>query len=316
VTVADRYLAIATGIYIGGAVTVLDALTGQEIWKKEFPDAEATNPTTIAHGHLYFSIHNRGTTLYSLDLRNGSETFSTTLYTEWRKCLAPLVVNDFLYQRGTEDRGLYGFSAATAARRWHNTLIPLQISSTWGPAYANGTVFTWAHGNLMAFDAVTGEDLWIVYTNGNDTVGSKPIPVIAQKIALGTDLSGLLYAIDLAEHNVRWQVDASYYNARPAVDGETVYVFRRQNNTLEERNLNTGELLWSYTSDGNWLHAPVLTSKYLYASNDNGKTYVFDRESHEIVWETDHSGWLIVANGFLYIVDQNTHLFAFRAQVP
>jgi hypothetical protein len=45
-------------------------------------------------------------------------------------------------------------------------------------------------------------------------------------------------------------------------------------------------------------------------------TYVFDRETREVVWDTGHGGAVVPAGGFLYIVENTGDVYAFRAQEP
>jgi outer membrane protein assembly factor BamB len=74
-------------------------------------------------------------------------------------------------------------------------------------------------------------------------------------------------------------------------------------------------VLWSFVGDAKLRYAPVIAGNYVYVTT-GANTYVLDRTTHEVVWQTGHGGWLTIANGFLYIVQSDMTLYAYRAQEP
>jgi len=68
---------------------------------------------------------------------------------------------------------------------------------------------------------------------------------------------------------------------------------------------------------------PIVTQNYIYLASSGrpNKTYVLDRTTHEVVWETDGGSYLTVANGYLYTITSPDFPFtrtlrAFQAQEP
>ena len=88
-------------------------------------------------------------------------------------------------------------------------------------------------------------------------------------------------------------------------------------------NLATGAELWHFTANGPLLSAPVVAGKYIYVASAS-RTYVLNRLTHELEWDTGTGGILSVANGYLFIAKTPNPatdsgpatLHAYRAQEP
>jgi len=89
-------------------------------------------------------------------------------------------------------------------------------------------------------------------------------------------------------------------------------------------NLYSGAELWRFTADGPLLAAPVVAGKYVYVASTT-HTYVLNRQTHRVEWDTPTGGILSIANGYLFIAEtiydtidnpQKAILHAFRAQEP
>ena len=73
--------------------------------------------------------------------------------------------------------------------------------------------------------------------------------------------------------------------------------------------------LWTFTGNEPLAYAPVVAGNYLYVASAT-TTYVVNRTTHQLVWQSAQGGTLAVANGFLYVATPDTRLHAFRAQEP
>src|SRR5262249_36391807 len=113
---------------------------------------------------------------------------------------------------------LYALDAATGALRWSSGAV-------WGnssPAVANGVVYIGSFdGNVYAFDAVTGDQLWS-YTTG-DGVQSSPAVANGEGHLGSTD--GNVYALDAVTGVKLWShTTGGVWEASPAVVNGTVYI--------------------------------------------------------------------------------------------
>jgi len=88
-------------------------------------------------------------------------------------------------------------------------------------------------------------------------------------------------------------------------------------------NLYSGAELWRFTADGPLLAAPIIAGKYVNVASA-AHTYVFNRQTHALEWDTAIGGTLSLANGYLFIAEglypadvaSTAVLHAYRAQEP
>jgi len=72
---------------------------------------------------------------------------------------------------------------------------------------------------------------------------------------------------------------------------------------------------WSFGGNGDLTHAPAVAGSYVYVASE-ANTYVLNRTTRQIAWQSDHGGWLAVADGFLIIAQTEKRICAYRAQEP
>jgi outer membrane protein assembly factor BamB len=187
------------------------------------------------------------------------------------------------------------------------------------PAYRDGIVHSIGNGNYRAINAKTGGVVWSLEFDPYFSGSYSPMVVISDHTAVIFKQSPKqVMAIDTSTHQVLWTANIIHYYggiAWHAVADSTVYAV---NGYLEVFDLANGNPLWSFAGDERLSFNPVVTQKYVIVSS-SANTYVLDRVSHQLVWQTNYGGWLTVANGFLYISSTNymtTTLYAYRAQEP
>jgi hypothetical protein len=326
-SVTDGVLATVEHV-AGGANDVivgLDAHSGRTLWRKTIPGETIYNPPAIANGSVYFQTccsapNYFDTQLHSLDLRTGATNWDMALYLSGTQSslYPPLLVGDTLYAYATSFGSgaiyaptLYALNSVSGQLKWLQTI---NFKDNSAPAYARNSLYTWQADTFTVLNPTDGSRVWelkLANTVYNDTMNT--VPVISGNSAVLTS-HPRLYVIDLPSHTARWSTNSGDYGETiPAVADGRVYAFNQA--ALEERSLADGTLSWSYTAPQAFIHAPVLTSKYLYAATAS-HTYVFDRGTHRLVWQTDQGGWLALANGYLYIATTDQRIFAYQAQQP
>lgn len=137
-------------------------------------------------------------------------------------------------------------------------------------------------GNVYAFDAQDGEQLW-QFTAG-DKVWSTP--VIRDGVVYFGSQDHNVYAIYLADGRKKWQLKTGGVVAgRPLLFGDLVVVgaFDRK---LYGISAEDGKLRWSFPG-GNWFWAgPVADEGTIFAPSMDGNIYALDREGN-LRWKHD-----------------------------
>jgi Tol biopolymer transport system component/outer membrane protein assembly factor BamB len=312
IAVADGIVVASNDSRLGeAAVMAFEAATGREIWRRPFSDKYSVNPPSIAHGAVYFQEgnHSEDSYLFCLDLYTGVQHWQAPFGTQWERYLAPIIVGDAVYMNAGYYGGMYGFRAGSGQQLW---FTGLEQYDKWTPAYADGNLYTWVGGTFRAHTPVTGEILWSLELGPGSEYCGDTTPVLAEQTAV---VAGCveLDAVNLSTHNVRWTKSGNYAATIPAVvDGE---IYALNGGTLEAQRLSDGALLWGFAGDGNLKNAPVVAGGYVYIASE-ANTYVLNRTTHQVEWQTDHGGWLAIADGFLYIAQPDKTMYAYRAQEP
>jgi Tol biopolymer transport system component len=319
IAVSDGVLVVSSDkLGESGGILAFDAATGQTLWRHDYSYIYTINPASISHGRVYFQVSNisMGSKFFSLDLNSGNQNWNVLISSDMDEYLSPLIVDDTaFFVTGIDNTGIRALNLANSQNRWIKS-IRCGLSNCfygWVPAYENGKVYAWTGGIFTELNATNGDEMWYLNVGWSwHGLDMDTAPVISNNKAFVTSLLGL-NAIDLNHKQVSWTSDGNYDDTLVATDGQFVYALHEK--ILEERSITDGALLWSFTFDNNLQRAPVLTPNYLYVATSD-KTYIFDRTTHLIVWQTNHGGWITVANGFLYIVNGEKVLFAYRAEEP
>ena len=154
---------------------------------------------------------------------------------------------------GSWDSWFYAVDAATGKEKWRfhggeDALIHNQVGFQSSPAVVDGVVYTGCRdSNVYALDAATGQEKWRVNNQGS-WVNSSPA-VAGGKVYFGTSDSSLFHAVDAATGKpVFKQQLKAYVFSSPSVAGDVVYL-GILNGTMEARDRDTGELLWTFQTE-------------------------------------------------------------------
>lgn len=195
-----------------------------------------------------------------------------------------------------------------------------------GPVVANGKVAVGTlNGDVLVFDAVTGEKLWQQNVNGELLAP----PLMTAGLVLFRATDGRVIALDVQSGEQRWDTVREVPPlvirglSAPATDGRRIYA-GFDNGKVAALNLDDGSMIWEATIaspsgasvlegiidvDGNITHF----GQEVYATSYNGHAAGLAAESGEILWRRELSSVLTpaVAWGQVLVTDIDSEVHAF-----
>lgn len=202
----------------------------------------------VAQGAVYFGSGDGN--LYALGAASGELRWK--LQTGDVVHSSPAYADGVLYF-GSWDSFFYAVDAATGKEKWRfhggeDPLVHNQVGFQSSPAVVDGVVYTGCRdANLYAIDAATGQEKWKFGNEGSWVISS---PAVAQgKVFFATSDSSLYHVVEAATgKSVLRQKSKAYTFSSPSIAGDVVLV-GVLNGSVEARDLNTGDLLWSFRTE-------------------------------------------------------------------
>jgi outer membrane protein assembly factor BamB len=246
-------------------VLCLDALTGKEVWKIQYPAVAVTGPAgshpgprstpAVANGKIV--TFGASAVLSCLDAATGKliwrrENPANTV-PQFFTGMSPLIVDNLCIAHvGTKDNGeVIALDLNSGSEKWK-----------WagdGPAYASPSVMT-----------VDGKKHLIVQTEKN------------------------LMALNLADGKLIWQIATAvqqrFYNCvSPYIDGQTIYYTGQGTGMKAIKVEKSGneyvtKELWSSTEIGAKWNTPVLKDGFLYGFTDQKRIYCLNAANGQTAW--------------------------------
>lgn len=190
---------------------------------------------TVADGIAYFGMANNN--VYAVDALTGEYLWEAAArHPIWA---APAVDAETVYVVSL-DHALYALERATGRIEWTQELGGMLVGT---PALVDDTLLVGTFGKrLVALDAARqGAERWSVPADNAVWSG----PTVRDGVAYFTDLSGGLYAVDLAAGTLNWrQTPGGVLRGSPAVAGELVFIGDKDGN-LYARSAATGADQWT-----------------------------------------------------------------------
>ncbi len=184
----------------------------------------------------------------------------------------------FIITTGGAGTRLYALNVSNGQIAWG----PLSIGSGWAAAaYEAGRVFVVNSGGLMsAYEAATGNSLWVKQLPGQWSFDSPPTARNGLVYTGGAGGGGTLYALRESDGTLMWTASVANGNSSsPAVSDDGVYVSYACPNVYKF-NPTSGALIWGYFPgcSGGGGATPILY---------NGRLYVRDWASPGIVLDSN-----------------------------
>jgi outer membrane protein assembly factor BamB len=260
-------------------VLCLDAGTGKELWKNQYPSAAVTGPSgshpgprstpAVSNGKIV--TFGASAILSCLDVKTGKVIWRRenpeSLVPQFFTGMSPLIIDNICIAHvGTKDNGeVLALDVNTGSEKWK--------WSGDGPAYASPSVMI-----------VDGKKHLIVQTEKN------------------------LMALNLTDGKLLWQVatpvQQRFYNCvSPYIDGQTIYYSGQGTGIKAIKVEKAGneyvtKELWANTEVGAKWNTPVLKNGFLYGFTDQKRIYCLNATTGQTAW-IDNA----VNNDFASIVD-------------
>lgn len=260
-------------------ILCIDASSGKEIWRNEYPSAAVTGPAASHPGPRSTPAISDGKVitygatgvLSCIDANTGKVIWrkdnATNEWPQFFTGMSPLIAENMCFvHTGAKDKGrVTAYDLKSGAEKW-----------SWngdGPSYSSPSVMN-----------VAGKKQLIVLTEKN------------------------LVALDFTTGNLLWQVAAPvqqrFYNCvSPYIDNNIIYYSGQGTGMkaiMEEKSGNNikAKEIWSNNETGAKWNTPVLKDGYLYGFTDQKRIYCLDAATGKTSW-TDNA----VNSDFASIVD-------------
>lgn len=309
---------------LSATLTALSEANGAPQWRYQELDLNAGFGAPALAGQRLLMLAEGGM-LYSFDAPGGAKLGAAQqpgmarLFGSGSQTVAPTPSDGQVYFGGGSS--VVGADALSGANRWSAGLglSLLEGVSNWTPAVAAGMVYSNVNGELRAYRAADGGQVFSVAVPGFSASGLlrkyslNQAPVLTdgggalllnQRYGDNAPLDNSLSLVDLASRTLRWTVQGQFTTA-PVVAGEVLYIGNQASGLLEARRVGDGTLLWSWPLAGakeeRFFGDLVLSNNLLFVAGGRN-TYAIDLATHQTVWTYRMSGSLALSpNGLLYI---------------
>jgi outer membrane protein assembly factor BamB len=294
---------------------VLNALTGDIKWSKNFGDVFSVNPPSYAYGNVYIQTGNHAsdTYLWAFKADTGDLIFKSPHLAQWERYYAPTIHEGVVYVNGGYYGGMYAFNATTGAQMWFTAL---QQYDQWTPAVDSSYVYAYVgeyRPALYVADRQTGEIMFQIDDYNFDWYGwsMNLAPVLGTENSVFAIQDGRLIKFDISKKQISWETNRNY-SGQPSFAKGVVYTI--SSGTLSAVDANTGNVLWSWgsTSD-NLAGEMIITDTHVLASSST-TTYAIDLLTHKDVWSYPKGGHLSLSKDALCIVSQDGQLTSIAFQ--
>jgi outer membrane protein assembly factor BamB len=260
-----------------GNVYAINMYTGSEVWSKSLGEEAGFGAPLIVGSRVFV---NGNQTVFCLN-----EAIGVNLYSEpipHANGIAPLAYNDSAYGHGLiyavvlggMQIGVNGFEAPDGMGRFWLSLAPTNIETVRsGATIGNGRTFVAVldiNGTCVIFEL---NDVGIRSWDRSLDGVTEASPAVAYNTVYVPTSDGA-YALDPENGTVKWSrpLDGEYSVSSPAVADGKVY-FGLDNGYVYALDAFTGEVVWSYKTEGAVQSSPAISDGLLFVGSDDGNLY-------------------------------------------
>jgi len=177
----------------------------------------------------------------------------------------------------TEAHRLIALDSKRGVELWR-LILPADLQ--FGPYRHGDVVYFSLQDTVYGMDAKTGEELW---KKSVEVPLSSPPTLFAGKIMAGST-TGILGAWPVYGKKLAWSILQCRTTEKPVVSGSVVYV-PATDGLLRAVNVATGEPVWAYPTERDFVTSPVLLPGGLVIGTEEGGVYRLS-EDGERLWLT------------------------------
>jgi len=311
VTSADNKVFVSLLTYFNDedSFFVLNALTGDVKWSKNFGSIFSVNPPSYAYGNVYIQTgnHESDTYLWAFDADSGNLVFKSPHSAQWERYYAPTILDGVVYVDGGSYGGMYAFDAITGARLWFTNL---EQYDQWTPAVDSSFVYAYVgeyNPALYVADRQTGTIMFKINDNNFSWNGwsMNLAPVLGNNNDVYAIHDGRLIKFDVNQRRIAWEFNRNY-SGQPSFAKGIVYAI--SSGVLSAVDAQTGNVLWLWaTTSDNLVGSIIITDTHALVSSST-TTYAVDLLTHKDVWSYPAGGYLSLSTNSLYIASKNGNL--------
>ena len=255
-----------------GTVHAINMYTGVEVWSKSLGEEAGFGAPLIVDSRVFV---NGNQTVFSFN-----EAVGVSLYNQpipHTNGIAPLTYDNGLIVavalRGTEI-GLDGFEALDGMGRFWVTLAPTDIELVRSGATIGGGKTFVVTVNINGSSTIFGLNDFGMRTWEHQLDGATEASSAFAYNTVYIPTSSATYALDAENGTVKWSrpLDGEYSVSSPAVADEKVY-FGLDNNYVYALDAFTGDLIWSYKTEGAVQSSPAISDGLLFVGSSDGNLY-------------------------------------------
>jgi len=260
-----------------GNVYAINMYTGSEVWSKSLGEEAGFGAPLIVGSRVFV---NGNQTVFALNEAIGVNLYSEPIH--HANGIAPLAYNDSAYGNGLiyavvlggMQIGVNGFEALDAMGRFWLSLAPTNIETVRsGATIGDGKLFVVTvdiNGTSVIFGLNDfGMRTWDHLLDGV----TEASPAVAYNTVYIPTSDGA-YALDTENGTVKWScpLDGEYSVSSPAVADGKVY-FGLDNGYVYALDAFTGDLVWSYKTEGAVQSSPAICDGLLFVGSNDGNLY-------------------------------------------
>jgi outer membrane protein assembly factor BamB len=260
-----------------GNVYAINMYTGSEVWSKSLGEEAGFGAPLIVGSRVFV---NGNQTVFALNEAIGVNLYSEPIH--HANGIAPLAYNDSAYGNGLiyavvlggMQIGVNGFEALDAMGRFWLSLAPTGIETVRsGATIGDGKLFVVTvdiNGTSVIFGLNDfGMRTWDRLLDGV----TEASPAVAYNTVYIPTSDGA-YALDTENGTVKWScpLDGEYSVSSPAVADGKVY-FGLDNGYVYALDAFTGDLVWSYKTEGAVQSSPAISDGLLFVGSNDGNLY-------------------------------------------
>ncbi|NII28744.1 PQQ-binding-like beta-propeller repeat protein [Pseudoflavitalea sp. X16] len=290
----------------------LDALTGQEIWKKKLWHPTRSAPL-LHKGTVY--IQHVWQQFSALDGTTGTQKWITGFYGGIGG--SPLMYNDELF--AVSSNNIYKLDTGTGFVKWRYFPNSTNTLFQGSPTIAHGNLYIDSVFDMMALDLASGAVKW-KRNLGGSFIGANPLILGDLLYVAG---GGYFYALNAHTGEIVWKtVIGLTYSSATAANGLIYIAGRLELYELDwyicALDATNGALKWKTPTGKSLYSSPTVAKDVVYYGNEDSKLYAYNAITGELKWTfttgDDLFGSATVANDIIYIGCVNRNLYALDAR--